>query len=86
MSDIIRAVTRGFTPPPQPRSQDARIPRHPDTYRFMQNQIESQQRQQERQVQRTIRAGERASAPTAGPIKTINVANQPLLYTTFRLN
>lgn len=60
MSDIIRAVR--ITPMPRCHSNDAPIPRYPDTRGLLDSQMESQQRMQERQVARTIRAG-RQSAP-----------------------
>jgi hypothetical protein len=72
MSDVIRAVRGGWTPPPRTNSFDVRadIPR--DTYSFLQNQIESQQRQAQSGVNRTIRSGNLNSFPraeTASPIR-----------------
>lgn len=44
---------------------DVRIPKTPDTYSFLQNQIESQQRQSQQGVNRTVRAGNINAAPSA---------------------
>jgi hypothetical protein len=64
MSDIIRAMTAPWTAPPG-RSANIRIPSPPDTYSFLQNQIESAQRQGQNNMNRTIRAGNINAAPRA---------------------
>ena len=63
MSNIIRAVTAPWTPPPQPSSADARVSEPRDTYRFTQNQIEAAERQNQRAANRTIRAQNINAAP-----------------------
>lgn len=72
MSDVIRAVRGGWTPPPRANSFDVRADLPRDTYSFLQNQIESQQRQAQNNVNRTIRSGNLNAAPraeTASPIR-----------------
>lgn len=64
MSSIIRGLRGSWTPPPG-RSADVRVPAPLDTYSFLQNQIESEQRQAQRSVSRTVRAGNINAAPSA---------------------
>lgn len=69
MSDIIRAVRGGWTPPPRPNSFDVRSVIVPDNYRFAQNEVESAQRVNQTAVNRTIRAGNINTAPQAPAIQ-----------------
>lgn len=73
MSNLIRECIHAWTPPPQSRSLDVRPPAIRDTYRFTQNQIESEQRQAQRGVNRTVRASTMASTPVAPEGRTIHV-------------
>jgi hypothetical protein len=82
MSDIIRAVTANFTPMPRARSNDVRVGSPPDTYRFMQNDIESAQRQNERAVARLIRATGRASMSQSTAPRSVSVNNWPSIILT----
>jgi hypothetical protein len=63
MSDLIRAVQASWTPMPG-RSLDPKVIKAQDTYSFLQNQIESQQRQSQNNVNRTIRS--QRSQPSVG--------------------
>lgn len=63
MSNLIRHVKGSWTPQPG-GSLDPRVIAPKDHYRFVQNQIESQQRQSQNNMNRTIRS--QKAAPSAG--------------------
>jgi hypothetical protein len=63
MSNLIRQVKGSWTPQPG-KSLDPRVISAGDHYRFVQNQVESQQRQSQNNMNRTIRA--QRSAPSVG--------------------
>lgn len=64
MSDIIRSCRHSWMPPPG-RAVDVRVSRTPDTYSFLQNQIESEQRVNQNNVNRTLRGSNINAAPRA---------------------
>lgn len=66
MSELIRGLCGGWTAPPG-RAVDIRIPKTPDTYSFLQNQIESEQRQGQNNMNRTIRTTNANAARPSSP-------------------
>lgn len=65
MSDVIRAVKAPWTPPPEPHSLDVHPAKPRDTYRFVQNEIESAQRMNQNAANRTIRAQNINASPVS---------------------
>ena len=83
MSNLIRAVKSSWTPMPG-NSLDPKVIKVRDTYTFLQNQIESQQRQSQNNVNRTIRSqnaqpsvGQGVKTPFGfGPVPIIPLAQR----------